>query len=420
MKATDALRLAAGGLRERKTRTVLTLLGIVIGSGMIVALVSVTQGASASISEELDSLGPTTVFVAAQGDKTFTAAEVQQVARTKGVDSAYPAVAGLARVSRVGLTTDVLVLGIDPAALAVIMPGVEMAEGSWISSNDVTSINIGASVAEPRTGNGRTLADVRDVVQVKTSVPNDDPVGPPSVESTRQYRVAGIAGEFGSSPFFDIDNMVVMSPRAAADLLEIDGYNRILVRAESPATVGSVQETLEARYTRAGIPEAMVLSGTAIAGAVQGVFTVIGAILGGIAAISLVVAGVGIANTMLVSVLERVTEIGTMKALGFRSREVLGVFLLEAGLTGLLGGIIGAALGVGMSFLILGVLNAIASGGSAAATGGPSLSLHISPVFSPEVIGFVLLFAVGVSVLAGLLPSRKAARLDPVVALKRL
>jgi putative ABC transport system permease protein len=262
---------------------------------------------------------------------------------------------------------------------------------------------------------------------------------------TRTYVVAGVAAPFGSAPFVNVDSTVFMTPRAAQQLLNIplSQYNEIVVLADEPGNVQAVQAEVQAAY-----PNARVLSGTQLAATVSSVYGTISTLLGSIAAISLVVAGVGIANTMFVSVIERTTEIGTLKALGFKAREILGVFLMEASLTGVVGGVLGCLTGVGIAYGIgqfirlptpggaraagaptaptaagpggFGGARGFGGGGGGGALGTATAGADAHPVFTTTMFLTVIGFAVLVAVVAGLIPARKAAKLDPVVALKRL
>lgn len=177
--------------------------------------------------------------------------------------------------------------------------------------------------------------------------------------------------------------------------------DRIIVKAESVESIDKITREIEDELGE-GV---MVISSEAIAGMVGSVMTIMEAILGGIAAISLIVAGVAVINTMTISVMERTREIGVMKALGAKSRDILMMFLTESLLTGLIGGVIGVVFGV--------FLGQIASTVLAFTMDVPLTSV---PSLEVGVIGIV--FAAITGTLSGLYPSRKASKLAPVEALR--
>lgn len=450
MRITDTFRMAAGGLRERKMRTALTVLGIVIGSSMIVALYASTQGQSAAIQEQLGKLGPTTLIVRSQGQTRFDAADLETVLSVEGVQTAFLSVNGNAQVARAGITGNAAVIGLDPNDITTLIKGLQLAEGDVFADGDATAAFVGIDVASPDPDNGTYVYTGDTLTVAATSFQQ----GRGATTTSRTFVISGVATEFGSAPFIDVDNTVFVSMGTAQQLFRMNSaqYNQIIVMAQDAGQVATLQTSL-----REALGTGQVLSGTQLASTITGVYDTIGALLGSVAAISLIVAGVGIANTMLVSVLERVTEIGTLKALGFKAREILNVFMLEAGLTGLIGGVIGCIAGIGIAFGIGSFINlrgtttptpgggggiaAAGPGGGGGGSGGGggfpgappggggggagnaiqnSLSVDASPVFTPELFAMAILFAVVIALVAGLIPSRKAAKLDPVAALKRL
>ena len=137
------------------------------------------------------------------------------------------------------------------------------------------------------------------------------------------------------------------------------------------------------------------------------ILSIINLVVAGIAAISLIVGGVGIMNTMYTSVLERTREIGIMKAVGARNKDVMYLFLFESGMLGLAGGLIGAVLGLGFAFFV----------STVASVAVPSIGFGVS--FSPNLFFFSIFFALGIGTLSGILPALQASRLEPVEALRK-
>jgi putative ABC transport system permease protein len=183
------------------------------------------------------------------------------------------------------------------------------------------------------------------------------------------------------------------------------------VVVDNTGDVASVQSTLTAYYGT----NVRIISPGQILSSLQGVTGQLTVFLGSIGAVSLFVATVGIVNTMYVSVMERTREIGILKAIGYRPKQIMGMFLSEAALTGVVGGITGLMLGYALSFLMGGELaGSTLSFGRGPGGGGAA----IVPVFSPELIIFSLTFPVVLATVAGLYPAWRASRLNPVVALK--
>ncbi|MDX1612093.1 MAG: FtsX-like permease family protein, partial [Candidatus Thermoplasmatota archaeon] len=284
---------------------------------------------------------------------------------------------------------------------------------------------VGHKLAQP-TATGLPYAQANDLVRLTYVIQGEDRTERPRTES-RSLLVSGVADRFGVTFLFDVDTSIIASPRTVQNLFDVRGYNNVVVLAESTEDVGPVRDLLDEAYGE----DAFVIAVQQIADVVAGVLGGLTALVAFIAGISLVVAGVGIANTMLVSVMERTREIGVMRAIGFRAKDVRRIFLLEAAITGVLGGLIGIVAGAGISYAIAWALNQGEGGGFEDPAGsqfsGPGgtqpstgLAIELEPVLSPELLLGVLLFAVLVAALAGFLPARKAAKLDPVQALSDL
>jgi putative ABC transport system permease protein len=183
-----------------------------------------------------------------------------------------------------------------------------------------------------------------------------------------------------------------------------DGYSQAIVIVEQdPETILEVTETI----TDLGY---FAFSTTSIVESLESTFLIIEAVLGGIASIALLVAAIGIANTMVMSVLERTREIGLMKALGAQNRDVLGVFLTEASTIGLLGGIVGVIIGIGIAQII-----DVVAGNFINTQGGELTTIVQTPVWLPI---FAIIFSMIIGLLAGIYPAFRAVQLDPVRALK--
>lgn len=409
--------LALQGLTEQRTRSLLTVVGIFIGVALITSLVGVSQGLANSVDEELSQLGPTTIIVRSTTE-LFDARDVQTVERMEGVQAVAPTVTGQGTLERAGEEEDITVMGIAPEDVPIVLPGFELARGDALGEAGMNDVVIGDHL-----GTGEdAIAGLDDTVRVTVTQPRGD--GPPREES-RTYRVSGVAAPFGASFLLDVNGGVLMTPRAAQNHLGLSNdHNQLVVVAEDRDSVDRVAAVLEDEFE----DEATVISVQAIADTIGTVVDGLTLLVVFIAAVSLIVAGVGIANTMLVNVMERTREIGVLRALGFVRSEVRWLFMFEAGLTGLIGGFAGMLGGVGVSYGIAALVSPIGGdqpegpgapqGGPPGADGGTTAGFDLTPALPVELLVGVVLFAVLVAVLAGYLPARKAARMDPVQALR--
>jgi putative ABC transport system permease protein len=206
---------------------------------------------------------------------------------------------------------------------------------------------------------------------------------------------------------------------ASSTIFGIKYYSGIFVIVDSADNVNAVLTSIQNYFGG----NARVFSSSAMLQTVQSITGQLTLFLGGVAAVTLVVAAVGITNTMFVSVMERTREIGILKAIGYRPKQIMSLFLSEAALTGVVGAILGTLMGIALSFLLGGGMASSFSfrppgmggrPGSQAASSGSSYS----PVFSTQLFAFSLLFPIGLAVLAGLYPAWRASRMNAVTALK--
>jgi ABC-type antimicrobial peptide transport system permease subunit len=229
-----------------------------------------------------------------------------------------------------------------------------------------------------------------------------------------------ILAPYGTALFSNIDDTIFVSLQATQLLARTPYFTGIYVIVDNTDDVQTVQTEITAYYST----NVRVISPGQILSSIQSITGQLTLFLGSIGAVSLFVATVGIVNTMYVSVMERTREIGILKAIGYRPRQIMGMFLSEAALTGAIGGVCGLVLGYAISFLMGGMLGGLGGGRVAIGFGGPgggggaAAATGIQPVFSTELILFSLVFPIGLAILAGLYPAWRGSRMNAVAALK--
>jgi len=396
MNPLELIPLALSRLAASKMRAVLTMLGVIIGVGSIVALVSVAQGATSGITNLIEGLGTNLISVspganntgfvrgAAGSADTLTLADAEAIAGVEGVDKVAPQVSTIAVVVAGDRNTTTTVSGITPAFQPV--RAYEIWRGAFITE---PSYRAGLRVAVI----GSATADALKL--------DESAVGADILVGGVPFRVIGVLQPKGI-----LDDQVFIPLSTMRDhFVAGDAVQSISVSAvdpdDIPLTKVAISNLLRARHGIADGAEAdfTVIDQAQLLSAFGTITGFLSLLLAGIASISLVVGGIGIMNIMLVSVRERTREIGIRKAIGARNRDILLQFLVEALVLSVAGGAIGIAFGVAASAGI-------------GAIAGWGLNL------SAQTIVLAVAFSLIVGVVFGVWPARQAARLDPIEALR--
>jgi putative ABC transport system permease protein len=393
MRPTEGVRLAIEALAANRMRSLLTMFGVIVGVAAVVLLVAVGAGAQAEVTRQVEGLGSNVILIVPGRVQGFNAVpavshlqleDARVLAQVTGDPRAVTATLTSGASLRVGTRElFVSITGADANYPRVL--SLPVARGSYFSSADVDT---------------RRRVVVLGALAARELFGEVDPLGRQVDIAGASFRVVGVLAQQGSTFGFTRDREVhipVTTAQALFGLPRVDGF---AVRAPTPQLVSSWEHQLVSalrdRYPR---EEFSAISQTQILGTAGTILNLFTLVLASIAAISLVVGGVGVSNIMLVSVRERTREVGLRKALGARQRDVLIQFLVEAVVLTTVGGLIGLGVGVGGARLI----NALSPLPAVVAWWSPALAFGMSVV---------------VGVFFGVAPARRAARLDPVVALR--
>ena len=407
MNFFQALIEALESLSANKMRSGLTILGIVIGVAAVIAMISIGRGAQNTITGSIQGIGTNLLFVFSGGTSTdvrnpqpLTLGDADAIAdpfQASSVAGVAPELTGQVKVTFGGQSTNTSIEGVTPEYATV--RNTSVTEGEFITEEQILGrssvVLLGQDVADKLFGRKEGL--VGETVRIE---------GQP-------FRVSGVLASKGGSGFSNEDNRVIVPLSTAQTRLlrrsTRDRVDMIMVEATSASTVTQAQEEisqiLRTRHrTAIGADDFTILTQQDFLSTASTITSVLTIFLGGIAAISLLVGGIGIMNIMLVSVTERTREIGLRKALGARRIDILTQFLTESAVLSLLGGVIGIALGWLISYGV---------GRIAAANNTP-----ITPAIGIDTILIATLFSTAVGLFFGLYPANRAAGLQPVEALR--
>jgi len=424
LRQKQIFAMAWQNMKLRRFRTSLTTLGVVIGITAIIGLASLGEGFRVTIKQQMEQGFELNVLTVMSGGlltgvgSYFTDDDVKNISQMPGVSLATPIIQKSVGKLYNGdkNSTALVLLAINYTEFVQIYPerlGVEHGVWPQLIVND-TSV-IGYNVEHPK--EGETFASPGQNVTVAMSFTS--PLrGRYFANNT--LNVAGTLGKSGAAGFINFDDAVFIPIDTARKLYNTTNSDMIFVRLANPSYSDSVAEKIEERFGGSG--EVRVLVPAAFLAQVETILNMLQIFLTAIASIALLVAGLGIMNIMTVSVMERTREIGVLKAIGARSRTILTMFLTEAALIGFLGGIAGVPLGYAVAQVLGRLLfkySAEVTPRRSIITGTQTHPLtEVSPILSPEWVVIAIAFAVGVSILFGWYPARKAAKLDPVKALR--
>ncbi len=401
----DYFKLAYKSARQRKMRSWLTMIGIFIGIAAVVALVSLSQGLQTAIGEQFVSLGSDKIII--QGissgfgppgtgvEVPLTEKDAEVIGRVKGIDNVL---GRLVRSVKVEFDDQVeysfaasMPEDSEDIALAVEANNYKIGQGRLLKKGDKYKVMIGHNFAEDFFDKSLLLRD-------KVLIEDID------------FKVVGILKKSGNP---QQDETIVIPEAAMREILDLDdSFDIIPAKVGAGEDVAMVTERVKKelrkhRDVEEGKEDFNVETPESLLATLNTILMIVQGVLVGIAAISLFVGGIGIMNTMYTAVLERTKEIGVMKAIGARNRGILSIFIIESGMLGLVGGIIGVSLGFGISKSVELIAFQIYG------------SFLIKADFNIWLLIGMLSFGFIVGTLSGALPAKQAAALKPVDALRK-
>ena len=400
MKFLAPFKLAGRALRRNKMRSLLTMLGVIIGVGSVIASVSITTGASKQVEDKVASLGQNVVTVFSGNftsggmrggwgsAPTLTVEDTTAIKNeVANVVAVSPEVRDRMQILANGLNWNTQIQGESPDYPQI--RDWDIANGAMFTDADVRSI---AKVAVI----GKTVVDQLFI--------NQDPVGETLIIRNIPFKVVGVLAAKGFNLFGQDQDDVVIIPYTShmRRITKRTFVNSIMVQAASKDTINQVQDditTLLLDRHKSAEPDFTVRTQLELMAMATSTTRIMTILLGVIASVSLIVGGIGIMNIMLVSVTERTREIGIRMAVGARGRDILIQFLIEAVTLSAVGGIIGIALGMGAAKI------------TSHFTGWPTLTPYAW-------IGIACVSSAAIGIVSGFYPAWKASRLDPIEALR--
>jgi len=400
MKFFAPFKLAGRALRRNKMRSLLTMLGVIIGVGSVIASVSITTGATKQVEDKVASLGQNVVTVfsgnfssggmrGGWGSAPTLTVEDSRAIKNEvaNVVAVSPEVRDRAQILANGQNWNTQILGESPDYPQI--RDWDIASGGMFTEGDVRGLGKVAII-------GKTVVDQLFI--------NDDPIGQTLIVRNIPFKVVGVLESKGFNLFGQDQDDVVIIPYTShmRRLSKRTFVNSIMVQAASKETINQVQadiNTLLLDRHKSAEPDFTVRSQLELMQMATSTSRIMSILLGAIASVSLIVGGIGIMNIMLVSVTERTREIGIRMAVGARGRDILVQFLIEAVTLSAFGGILGIALGMGAAKI------------TSHFTGWPTLTPFAW-------IGIACISSAAIGIVSGFYPAWKASRLDPIEALR--
>ncbi|MFH1101044.1 MAG: ABC transporter permease [Methanobacteriota archaeon] len=434
MKLADILKLSLNSLTHRGLRSWLTILGIIIGVAAVIAMLSIGAGMSQSMEAQMSGFGADVLTVSAgqtraqgpaggfgerfqpgggfsrtSGSTTTTStttpkltdADINAILDAQGVEAVSGVISGRATIQYLAQSVSVTIQGVNPAAWNMMTTS-KLDSGRFLETGDGMGVLVGYSVAY-----GMFDYNLTENTPIKIG--------------GKTFSVVGILKKSGTGSFGGDDRTIFMTLQVAREIVtdvDIDEYSSLQVKIIDTNAVDQIIENVNqvlyaSRLVTEDTKDFTVTSPTSMLETIQSTMATLTFFLTGIAAISLLVGAIGIANTMFMSVMERTRLIGILKSIGTKNSEIMKLFITESGIIGLMGGLLGIFLG----FIVVGVISSVGINIMGMGRMGTGTNTSVA-VVTPELIIFALVFSTVIGIVSGLIPARKAANLQIVEAMR--
>ena len=388
MNLLQAFKMGFSGILSNKLRSVLTMLGIIIGVAAVIILVSLATGTTQSITDRISSMGTNllTVNIRGRGNVgSLTEEDMNRWREKEGIKYLAPVINAYMEVKAGTNSASANLIGTNDDYLQ--MNALELAYGRSLADMDME---------------GRTRIALIGSEIAEDLYPGDDPLGKNIKISGVNFKVVGVMESAGSTMFGSNDTRVFLPFTTAQRLQQQSRISQVNIGVASPEQVEEVKAYLNEQLVEkyGSTDYYSIFDQTQLLSTLNDATAMLAVLVGGIAGISLVVGGIGIMNIMLVSVTERTREIGIRKAIGAKKRHILSQFLVESIVISCVGGLIGIGIGVGLTKV------------------AGALVESLSGNVSMNVVSIAFGFSAAIGVIFGVYPANKAANLNPIDALR--
>jgi putative ABC transport system permease protein len=401
MNIYDVVKLAWKQLTQRRLRTILTILAVAVGVMVIIALSSHARGIYVSFIANFERLGPTTIIVSSTGTRLLSDVDVYRISELPGVSIVIPMRTLSGNVE--GLNVRATVVGVRASELKELLGGdVNLLKGNPLTDTPIPIALIGYNIAHDQSS-GSEVVDVGQTIAVRVGT------------RTYIFSVVGILNYYGSSFLLSSpDDSIYIPLDYFRRVSGVQGYSVVIVKASDVNVVSDVADNIRMLLGA----RARVTTVQSVVNTFTNILNQMNLLLVSIASTSFIAAGLGTFNIMMVSVLERVREIGLLKALGMSDTTVLLLYLIQGLLIGLIGGLSGFGLGIVLSQALTHIFSLTI--GPRSPGPGPQTNPFTSytPVLDPQYTLIAVVLSLTTTAVASIYPSWRASKLSPVEALR--